>query len=317
MREMRLRNLPPISALCSVEAVARHRSVTRAANEIGLTQSAVSHNIRLVEEFVGLSLFRRDSGGTVALPQGEALSSAIRDGLARISDTIAGIRRRDVGPTLTISLLPGFAVKWLFPRLIKLDEAYPEIEPSITTSAHLADFDSGEADVALRYGTGSYPGLYVEKLFEEEMFPVCHPRFLGAEAGAKRLTAIADLTQHTLLHDEIWPLRETRTGWRAWLESAGHADLPVGRGRQFTQSNISIQAAIEGFGVAMGRSPLVVDDLRDGRLVCPFGPSVKTGYSYYFVCPRASLQYDTIKAFRDWLMREAEATQALIGRLRP
>lgn len=317
MRETRLRNLPPISALCSVEAVTRHRSVTRAANEIGLTQSAVSHNIRLVEDYVGVPLFKRDSGGTIALPQGEALSTAIRDGLSRISDSITAIKRSDVGPNLTISLLPGFAVKWLFPRLIKLDEAYPEIEPSITTGAHLADFDAGEADVALRYGTGNYSGLYVEKLFEEDMFPVSHPRFTLEEAGAKRLSVIGDLAKHTLLHDEIWPLRETRTGWRAWLEQAGYADLAVSRGRHFTQSNISIQAAIEGFGVAMGRSPLVVDDLRDGRLTAPFGPAVKTGYSYYFVCPKTSLQYDTVKAFRDWLMQEAEATQELMRRFRP
>lgn len=311
MMSLRFRRLPPISALCAIEAVARLGSVTKAAAEIGLTQSAVSHNIRLVEETLGVTLFRRDASGTEVLARGETLAGAIQEGLTRIADAIAAIRRNDAGPSLTISVLPGFAVKWLFPRLVRFDEANPNIELSITTTANLVDFDTAEATVALRYGTGEYPGLHVERLFGEEMFPVCSPAYAAVEA--RLLRGPADLEQHVLLHDEIWPLKPTVPGWRTWLDLAGHPDVKAEHGRHYSQSNISLQAAIAGLGVALGRSPLVLDDLAEGRLVRPFGPAMSTGYAYYFVCPRQALAIEKIKVFRQWLLEEAAATRAALG----
>jgi len=311
MSPTRFRRLPPISALCAIEAVARLGSVTKAAAEIGLTQSAVSHNIRLVEETLGVTLFRREASGTEVLARGETLASAIQEGLGRIADAVAAIRRNDSGPSLTVSVLPGFAVKWLFPRLIRFDGINPNIELSIMTTANLVDFDAGETTVALRYGTGEYPGLHVERLFGEEMFPVCAPAY--AASGAKPLSEPADLERHVLLHDEIWPLRPTVPGWRSWLDLAGYPQISAERGRHFSQSNISLQAAIAGLGVALGRSPLVLDDLAEGRLVRPFGPAMPTGYAYYFVCPPRALEIEKIRIFREWLMAEAAATRAALG----
>lgn len=314
MTPPRFRRLPPLSALCAVEAVARLGSVTRAANELGLTQSAVSHNIRLVEEALGVVLFRRDTTGTVVLARGEVLGAAIQDGLSRIADAINAIRRNDSGPALTISVLPGFAIKWLFPRLIHFDEANSGVELSIMTTANLADFDSGEAMVALRYGTGDYPGLHVDRLFGEEMFPVCAADYAGKHPAPLRQPS--DLPNHILIHDDIWPLLQTVPGWRAWLDAAGHPEIAADKGRHYSQSNLSIQAAIAGFGVCLGRSPLVMDDLAEGRLVRPFGPAVPTGYAYYFVCPPQALKVAKVRNFREWLLAEAGRTKAALEVLR-
>ena len=308
----RFRRLPPLSALCSIEAVARLGSVTRAASELHLTQSAVSHNLRTVEESLGFSLFRRDAAGMAALPRGEIMAAAIHDGLSRIADAVAQVRRSDPASSLTVSVLPGFAVKWLFPRLLRFDEAHRDLEVAITTTAHLVDFDTGEADVAIRYGLGHYPGLHVDCLFTETMAPVAAPRLVGSDAD-RPLRGPADLARHTLLHDDIWPLKPAVPGWRTWLDAAGERTVDAARGRSFTQSNISIQAAIEGLGVALGRSPLVLDDLAASRLVKPFGPDVPTGYAHYFVCPEASLAIPKVRAFRAWLLDEASATRRALG----
>lgn len=313
MMPPRFRRLPPLSALCAIEAVARLGSVTRAANELGLTQSAVSHNIRLVEEALGVVLFRRDTTGTVVLARGEVLGSAIQDGLSRIADAINAVRRNDSGPALTISILPGFAIKWLFPRLIHFDETNSGVELSIMTTANLADFDSGGAMVALRYGTGDYPGLHVDRLFGEQMFPVCAASY--ADKQRAPLREPADLASHTLIHDEIWPLLQTVPGWRSWLDAAGYREISAERGRRYSQSNLSIQAAIAGFGICLGRSPLVLDDLMEGKLVQPFGPAIDTGYAYYFVCPPQALKIPKVRNFREWLLAEAGRTTAALHQL--
>lgn len=313
MTPPRFRRLPPLSALCAVEAVARLGSVTQAANELGLTQSAVSHNIRLVEEALGVILFRRDTTGTVVLARGEVLGSAIHDGLSRIAGAINAVRRNDSGPALTVSILPGFAIQWLFPRLINFDESNSGVELSVVATASLADFDSGEAMVALRYGTGEYPGLHVDRLFGEEMFPVCAVSY--ADTHQAPLAQPSDLPGHILIHDDIWPLLQTVPGWRAWLDAAGHPEISAEKGRHYSQSNLSIHAAIAGFGVCLGRSPLVIDDLVSGRLVRPFGPAVPTGYAYYFVCPPQALKVPKIRNFREWLLAEAAMTRSTLGTL--
>lgn len=309
----RFRRLPPLSALCAVEAVARLGSVTRAAGELGLTQSAISHNIRLVEEALGVVLFRRDTTGTVVLARGEVLGAAIHDGLSRIADALNAVRRNDTGPELTVSILPGFAIKWLFPRLIDFDKVHSGVELSITATANLADFEAGHATVALRYGTGNYPGLHVERLFGEDMFPVCAPDY--AEKHALPLDGPSDLGRHVLIHDDIWPLLQNVPGWRTWLDAAGCPDIQADKGRHYSQSNLSIQAAVAGFGICLGRSPLVLDDLREKRLVKPFGPAIPTGYAYYFVCQPHALKVPKVQKFREWLLLEAQRTTDAVAEL--
>jgi LysR family glycine cleavage system transcriptional activator len=305
-----LRNLPPISALRAFEAAARLKSFTMAAEELGLTQSAISHQVHSLEDQLGFELFHREPRRIVLTLKGDRLAAAVREGLGVVAQALRELTRADNGPRLTVSTLPGFAVKWLFPRLIRFDERHPDIELAIATTGQIADFSAGEVDVAIRYGTGRYPGLHVEKILDEDMFPVCAPRLLK---GPKAIRVAADLARAPLLHDDILSLDGRTPGWWTWLDAAHVTGVDLSKGRRFGQSNMSIQAAIEGLGVALGRTPLVGDDLAAGRLVRPFDIAVPSGYAHYFVCPARALNVPKIAAFREWLLEEAKAA----ARLRP
>jgi LysR family glycine cleavage system transcriptional activator len=283
------------------EAAARHVNFTRAAEELGLTQSAISHQIRSLEDQLGLQLFLRQPRQPRLTAEGQRFAEVVRDGLSRIAGAVQGLRERKDDRVLTVSLLPGFAVKWLFPRLIRFDERHPTIQVNVATSAQPVDFAAGEVDLAIRYGTGRYPGLAVERLLGEEMFPVCAPKLTR---GNRALKQPADLAHHVLLHDDIVPLGGIQPGWGMWLEAAGVTGIDPSRGRRFGQANMVLQAAAEGLGVALGRSALVQDDLAAGRLVRPFGPNVPSGYAYYLVCPQKSLDLPKVAAFRAWLFKE-------------
>lgn len=298
-----LLHLPPISALRAFEAAARLRSFTLAADELGLTQGAISHQVRGLEDQLGFELFRREPRRISTTAKGEQLAQAVREGLGTVARAIVELTKTDTGPHLVVSTLAGFAVKWLFPRLIRFDEKHPRIELSIATTGQLADFSTGEADVAIRYGLGRYPGLHVEKILDEDMFPVCAPKLMR---GAKALRKPADLAGVPLLHDDITKLEGHTPGWRLWLSAAGVSGVDPAKGRRFGQSNMSIQAAIEGLGVALGRAPLVADDLAAGRLVRPFDLAVPSGYGYYFVCPPRALERPKVAAFRAWVLAETK-----------
>ncbi|MFM8801431.1 MAG: transcriptional regulator GcvA [Tagaea sp.] len=298
-----LLHLPPISALRAFEAAARLRSFTLAADDLGLTQGAISHQGRGLEDQLGFELFRREPRRISTTAKGEQLAQAVREGLGTVARAIVELTKTDAGPHLVVSTLAGFAVKWLFPRLIRFDEKHPRIELSIATTGQLADFSTGEADVAIRYGLGRYPGLHVEKILDEDMFPVCAPKLMR---GAKALRKPADLAGVPLLHDDITKLEGHTPGWRLWLSAAGVSGVDPAKGRRFGQSNMSIQAAIEGLGVALGRAPLVADDLAAGRLVRPFDLAVPSGYGYYFVCPPRALERPKVAAFRAWVLAETK-----------
>jgi LysR family glycine cleavage system transcriptional activator len=269
---------------------------------LGLTQGAISHQVRGLEDLLGFELFQREPRRISTTVKGEKLALAVREGLGVVARSIVELTKNDAGPHLVVSTLAGFAVKWLFPRLIRFDELHPKIELSIATTGQLADFSAGEADVAIRYGMGRYPGLHVEKIMGEDMFPVCAPKLMR---GPKALREPADLAQVPLLHDDIMKLDGHLPGWKLWLDAAGVANVDPSKGRRFGQSNMSIQAAIEGLGVALGRSPLVADDLASGRLVRPFDLAVPSGYGYFFVCPPRALDRPKIAAFRAWLLEES------------
>ena len=296
-----MKKLPPTNTLRTLEAAVRLQSFTRAANELGVTQSAVSHQIKDLELYLGSELFLRKSRKCLPTHEGLSLAESIRDGFDTISKVLDSIKSAKPEDKLMISLLPGFAVKWLFPRLINFDQLHPNITVSLIAQPDLADLLGGEADLAIRYGRGNYPGLTVTKLHEETMFPVCSPQYI---ASSSRLKKPKDLARHTLLWDSVRTIDGVTPNWDSWFSLAGCPNLQTAETRQYGQSNMVIQAALAGRGVALGRSLLVADDIACGRLVIPFGPKVLSGFSYYLAFPKAHREQDAINKFAAWIKQE-------------
>lgn len=211
---------------------------------------------------------------------------------------------------MTVSVLPAFAIKWLVPRLGKFQQLHPHIEVRITTSKELTDFAKDDVDIVIRHGLGRYPGLRSWYLFAEDLVPVCSPKLLKGAAslrskGAASLRSIRDLRNHTLLHDQY------RRDWGLWLDAAHCTGVDATRGPSFSDDAAMLEAAIEGQGVALGRSTLIERDLMAGRLVKPFDVRLANEFAYYIVCPEARSTVPKLVAFRDWLLSEVAPAQRL------
>jgi LysR family glycine cleavage system transcriptional activator len=267
---------------------------------LSVTQAAVSHQIKALEARLGIALFRRLNRALLLTDAGQAYVPAVREAFENIARATEQIMRRDRLGALTVSVLPSFAAKWLVPRLGRFNEAHPEIDLRISTDHHMVDFARQDVDMSVRYGNGDYPGLDCVKIMSEDVFPVCSPALLK---GPRPLLEAADLKHHTLLHDDF------RVDWRIWLLAAGVKGVDPERGPAFTDSSMVVQAAVEGQGVALARSVLAAADLAAGRLVRPFDVSLPARWAYYAVCPMATRDNPKIKAFRDWLLAEAEKTK--------
>ena len=292
------RRLPSLNGLKAFEAAARHLSFTRAAAELNVTQAAVSHQVKALEERLGLALFRRLNRALLLTDEGQALLPPLSEALDRMALAVDGLARREETGVLTVSTLDSFAAGWLVRRLRRFRALYPDIEIRIATSNHLVDFTRDDVDIAVRYGRGEWPGLDSVRLMTEKIFPVCSPALL---ADGPPLEKPQDLCFHTLLHEEMLE------DWRMWLLAAGVGDVDPTRGPWYTQANLVILAAMAGEGVALGRSVLVADDLAAGRLVKPFDVSLPAEYAYYVVHPEAAAGRPKVCAFRDWLLEEASA----------
>ncbi len=290
------RRLPPLNALRAFEAAARHLSFTRAAEELNVTQAAISHQVKGLEERLGVVLFRRLNRALLLTDAGQSYLPAVRDAFDRIAEATGDLKALDRAGVLTVSVLPSFAAKWLVPRLGGFREAHPDIDVHVAPSDHLVDFARENVDLAMRYGQGNWPGLRADRLMTEEVFPVCSPNLAQ---GPRRLRSPDDLRHHTLLHDDM------RIDWRMWLLAAGVEGIDTRRGPTFTDSSMVVQAAVAGQGVALGRSALAAADLAAGRLVKPFDISLPAAVAYYVVCPEATAERPKIVAFRDWVIAEA------------
>ena len=297
--------LPPLNALRAFEAAARHLSFTKAAAELHVTQAAVSHQIKTLEEHLGVPLFQRRNKAVLLTEAGQLCLPGVRDGFARLAEAVDGLRALKTDNVLSVTTSPSFAAKWLVPRLERFRAANPEFDVRIDASTQLVDFARENIDVGIRYGRGSYAGLTSESLFGTEVFPVCSPRL---RKGAQALRTPADLKLHTLLHTE-WLARDEEPDWRMWLLAAGVPNVDWTRGPQFNDSALAIQAAIEGQGVALGRDALVAADLKAGRLVRPFRLSVAGRFHYYLVYLPSALKRPKVALFRDWLLSEAAHTR--------
>jgi LysR family glycine cleavage system transcriptional activator len=290
------RRLPPLTGLKAFEAAARHLSFTRAAEELYVTQTAISHQIKALEERLGVQLFRRLPRGLLLTEEAQRYLPAVRDAFDLIAAATDRLVAVSASGTLTVSVLPSFASKWLVPRLGRFRAACPDIDLRISTSSHLVDFSREDVDVGIRMGRGVYPGLRVDWLFGESLVPVCSPELL---TGPQPLRSPEDLGRHELLHEDDY------AGWELWLELAGVEGVPVRRGPIFTDGAMVVQAAADGQGVALARRALAAGDLAAGRLVQPFDVSIPHDLAYYLVCPEASAERPKVRRFREWLLAEA------------
>ncbi len=295
------RRLPPLKALRVFEAAARHLSFTRAAEELHVTQAAVSHQVKALEDYLGMPLFRRRNRALRLTAPGQDYLPAVRRAFEVLRDATERLLQSRGRETLTVSVLPSFAARWLVPRLGRFVHANPDIDLRVAPSEQLADFERDGVDVGIRYGLGRYPGLRADRLLSEDIFPVCSP---ALQRGDKPLQRPADLCHHVLLHDD------DHGDWRTWLLAAGVDTVDPGRGPVFTDSSMLIQAAIAGQGIALARGVLVRDELAAGRLVQPFTLSLPTDYAYYIVCPAAAAERPALARFRQWLLGEAQAAAA-------
>lgn len=291
------RSLPPLNGLRAFEAAARHLSFTRAAEELHVTQAAVSHQIKGLEERLGMRLFRRLNRALMLTDEGQRLFPAVRDAFERLAEAVEGLRARDTAGPLTVSVLPSFAAKWLVPRLSRFQERFPDIDLRITALERLVDLARDDVDVAIRFGSGTWRGVHAEMILADRVTPVCSP------ALAQRLRDPADLAHVTLLHETMEPMRNF-PDWAAWLQAAGVNGVDVSRGLRFSHTHILLQAAIDGRGIALGQAPLAADDLAAGRLIAPFALSLPVGYAYYLVYLPEAAERPKIKAFREWVLAE-------------
>jgi len=297
-----LRRLPPLNALRSYEAAARHLSFTKAAGELGVTPAAVSHQVKMLEGHVGVALFQRVNRQLVLTEAGEACLPGIRtsfEGLAAAVDTISVAGRSGV---LTVSVAPSFASKWLLPRLETFKAAHPDIDVRVSASMQLADFASGETDIAIRYGSGRYPGLLSERLISEAVIPVCSPKLLE---GPKPLRSPADVGLHTLLHDDSPDEDQSCPTWEMWLRAAGVDGVDATRGPRFNQSSLVLEAAILGQGIALAKSTIATVDLAERRVVKPFELTLPLEFAYYIVYPESKTLMPKVDVFLRWLREEA------------
>jgi LysR family glycine cleavage system transcriptional activator len=291
------RALPPLNGLRAFEAAARHQSFTRAAEELHVTQTAISHQIRKLEEELGVRLFVRVPGAVHLTHEAEAYLAAVSGAFDGLRDATARLRdaHEPDGPrTLRLSTTPSFATKWLVPRLAAFQAAHPDIGVEVSTGMELVDFRRGEVDVAIRYGRGHWAGLHATWLLAEDILPVCAPRLVG---GVPPLRGPADLVRHRLIG-----VSQYADEWHMWLTAAGLPTALASRVTMFDMPILAIQAAIDGMGVAITHSPLVENDLAAGRLVAPFAMSLPSELGYYLVAPDASAQTPAIAALRDWLL---------------
>jgi LysR family glycine cleavage system transcriptional activator len=290
--------LPSLNGLRAFEASARLMSFTHAAAELNVTQTAISHQIRRLEEQIGIKLFIRQNRALALTREAEDYLPSVRAAFEDLRRATARLLRTERDGRLTVSTTASLATKWLVSRVAAFQDANPGLEVRITTSTHLVDFRREEVDIAVRYGRGNWPGLRAVWLMAERLFPVCAP---GLLAGPEPLRQPADLAHHTLLHTMV-----SRDDWRLWLTAAGlpHT-IAARRGLTFDQGFTAIQAAMEGLGVALGRQSLVEADIAAGRLVAPFDTELPQDAGYYVVMPEATADTPKIVLFRDWLIASA------------
>jgi LysR family glycine cleavage system transcriptional activator len=312
---------PPLNALRAFEAAARHASFKIAAKELHVTPGAVSHQVKLLEEHLGVPLFRRLTRALELTTEAHAMLPKVREGLEALHAAVDRVRAREAMTPLTVVAPPNFAARWLVPRLSSFTSAHPNIELHIASRQSMVDGrDNGHPMVAeedargdspvamVRFGTGQYPGSHVDEVFSAVYVPVCSPRLLK---GDHPLRKPGDLRFHALLHDDTVIEEGARPSWGDFLKSVGVTDIDATRGPHFSDAALAMDAAIEGMGVTLAIRSLLSSEIKAKRLVVPFDIAAPTGYAYYLVTPEAAGEGGALASFRQWLLDEAKEERSL------
>ena len=290
------RQLLSLRALLAFEAAARHVSFARAAHELHVTPAAISQQIKSLEDQIGQSLFERSPALRLSAPA-VAVSRQLGEALDLLERVSQQLRVDQSERPLVVSLAPSFAARWLIPRLERFNARHPDIELRLLATTRTVDFDAEGVDLAVRYGSGRYPGLHVERLRAETVVAIAHPRL------AVGLVHPSDLLGATLLHNSGMSWDPTFPDWPTWLRNAGVALQAPLRIREFGEANLHIEAALAGLGVALVWRTLVNEELASGRMVALFQEQPLTN-AFHFVCPPARLAMPRVAAFRQWLLEE-------------
>jgi len=310
--------LPPLNALRAFEAAARHLSFKNAAQEMSVTPTAISHQIKLLEEFLNFPLFHRLTRALELTPQGEAMLPKVREGLDCFVAAVANAHQRVSSGRLIVVLPPSFATRWLVPRLRRFALSEPSLSLHVIRSIKTIDGDqaagaaSFEPDdlrqedsvVVIRFGTGVYPGFQVDRMFGSDYIAVCSPALLQADPP---LRVPDDMRHQVLLHDQVSASERSGPGWDEWFKLAGVSGVDSNAGPHFSDSGLAYVAALDGLGVALASRPLVATAIAQGRLVAPFDIAVGQKFAYYLVIPEAIADRPEVQAFRKWLLEEAKA----------
>lgn len=303
---MKPRHPAPLNALRTFEAAARHLSFNVAARELFVSPAAVSHQVKNLEAYLGVTLFERHHRSVVLTPEGQALAETVAALFSQLENAVDRAMSR-TSKELRVTTIESFAAKWLAPRLHGFHRTWPDISVRVVTGDAHADFASGGVDVGIRYGPGGYAGVRAERLLEAQVFPVCAPSLLTD--ASRPLACPDDLRFHTLLHDESSSGRPGVPAWPQWLQAAGASGVEPRSGPVFASNYLAQEAALSGHGIALGLAPLVEEDLRQGRLVRPFSQGLDNAYGFWLV-QRSSEPDPRVSAFCAWLQGEASTPPA-------
>ncbi|HJQ62541.1 MAG TPA: transcriptional regulator GcvA [Burkholderiales bacterium] len=315
-RAGRRSQLPPLNSLRAFEAAARHSNFRKAADELHVTPAAVSHQVKALEDHLGVQLFRRQARALELTPAAKACLPQLREGFGAFATAAELVRTGLRRETLFLKAAPSFAVKWLGRRIDRFVCAYPDIDVHIDANPRTIDGRPGDgpedvhwtplmgqSDVAIRFGAGKYPGCCSDKLFSVALTPMCAPSLLKS---GPRLRCPQDLRRHTLLHDDTLDVEDGRSKWETWLEAAGVPGVDLTRGPHFNHAALALDAAVDGVGVVLSYPLLAAADIAGGRLVMPFDLAIPLEPAYYVVYAEAIAGQRKVSAFRNWLLEEVQ-----------
>lgn len=308
--EVKDRRLPPLNALRAFDAASRHMSFQKASAELHVTPSALSFQIRQLEEHLQIPLFQRLNRKVVLTEYGERFAPAVQDAFERLHSAMNQLRPTTDESVLTVSTGPAFAAKWLSPRIHRFLELHPDIEFRIAASLKLTDLREEPVDAAIRFGGGDYPGLYVEPLADETVVPLIAPTLLEKVGGQLDDAAWQSLT---LLHDESALFLPNAVNWARWLSQAGISGVDASKGARFNHADHALEAAVDGAGIVLGRVTLAARDIKAGRLVAPINLAMPARSAFYFCCLPDMRNSPKVIAFHDFMYEEIRAERSAIA----